>query len=293
MSRQFPLTAADGQQTIPVPGGETGYHRIFIAFASAPSAGFVSVEKRPLGSPYWMPIIGGENIDISTGEVSVFTDGAVGALRVTFIALSGGTSPILWLSSSPTAWPPLSLMTDNGIGQSARLRVDNGQTGFFARRMWSLNYEFASTNPIAATPLVFKFVLPTSFIIHDHSLSVDQGGLTLRTYSADQGVAGGTFSTSHVPRSENTMTEHEAYAFQATIASGGTFTPTPGEAPITPLRVRTAGATAQQSSVGASAVSEKGRSPGTYYAVLARMAGVSGDCTGVYSIVIEERPPVS
>lgn len=292
MSRQFPLSVTDSPQVIPVPGGETGYHRIFIAFSSAPSAGFVSVEKRPLGSPYWAPIVGGENIDISTGEVSVFTDGAIGALRISFIALSGGVNPILWLSSSPTAWPPLSLLTDNGVGQAARLRVDNGQTGFFARRMWSLNYEFASTNPIAATPLVFKFVLPTNFIIHDHSLSVDQGGLTLRTYSADQGVAGGTFLTSHAPRSENTMTEHEAYAFQATIASGGTFTPNIAEVPITPLRVRTAGATAQQSSVGASAVSEKGRNPGTYYAVLARMAGVSGDCTGVYSIVIEERPPV-
>ncbi|MNM90351.1 hypothetical protein D3C81_1026090 [compost metagenome] len=138
---------------------------------------------------------------------------------------------------------------------------------------------------------MFRFTAPTNFIIHEHSLSVDQGGLTLRTYAAAQGVAGGTFSTSHTPRSENTMTEHEPYAFQSLIDSGGTFTPTPGEVPITPLRVRTAGATAQQSSVGASAISEKGRNPGTYYAVLARMSGVSGDCTGVYNIVIEERPP--
>lgn len=292
MARQFTLTPADGSQIIPVPGGESGFHRIFIAFSSAPTSGFVSVEKRPLGSPYWMPIIGGENIDISTGEVSVFTDGAIGALRISFIALTGGTNPLLWLSSEPTAWPPLPLLTDNGIGQSARLRVDNGQTGFFARRMWSLNYEFASTNPIAATPLVFRFIVPVNFIIHEHSLSVDQGGLTLRTYSVDQGVSGGTFSTAHTSRSENTMTEHEPYIFQAAIDSGGTFTPTPGEVPITPLRVRTSGATAQQSSVGASAISEKGRAPGTYYAVLSRMTGVSGDCTGVYNIVIEERPPV-
>lgn len=293
MARQFVLDTSATPQIIPIPGGESGFHRIFIAFASAPASGFVSVEKRPLGSPYWMPIIGGENVPITAGEVSVFTDGAIGALRVSFIALSGGTNPLLWLSSSPTAWPPLSLMTDSGIGQSARLRVDNGQTGFFARRMWSLNYEFASANPIAATPLVFRFIIPVNFIIHEHSLSVDQGGLTLRTYSADQGVAGGTFSTTHVPRSENTMTEHEAYAFQATIASGGTFTPNVNEVPITPLRVRTAGATAQQSSVGSAAVSEKGRATGTYYAVLARMTGVSGDCTGVYNIVVEERPPVT
>lgn len=184
------------------------------------------------------------------------------------------------------AHPPFDLLTGD---TNPRLRVDVGQTGFFERRMWSLNYEFASTNPIAATPLVFRFTIPKNFIIHAHSVEVDQGGLTLRTYTAAQGTPGGTFGTTHTPSSENSMTEAAVYAFQTQIASGGTFTPTAGQTPLTPLRVRTAGATAQQSSVGGEAVSEKGRSAGTYYAVLARMTGVSGDCTGVYSVVIEER----
>lgn len=183
------------------------------------------------------------------------------------------------------------LITGGGVdGNSPRIRVDVGQTGFFARRMWSLNYEFATANPIAATPLVFRVVIPVNFIIHAHSLSLDQGGLTLRTYSAAQGVEGGTFSTTHTPVSENSMTENAAYAFQASVVSGGTFTPNVGQVPLTPLRVRTANATAQQSSVGGEAVSEKGRAAGTYYAVLSRMTGVAGDCTGVYNLVIEERP---
>lgn len=188
------------------------------------------------------------------------------------------------------AHPPFDLLTDGGDGPNRRLRVDVGQTGFFARRTWSLNYEFGSANPIAATPLVFRFTIPVNFIINAHTLSLDQGGITLRTYEASQGVAGGTFSTTHSPVSENSMTEKAPYVFQAQIASGGTFTPNVGQAPLTPLRVRTSGATAQQSSVGGEAVSEKGRAPGTYYAVLARMTGVAGDCTGVYSVVIEERP---
>lgn len=185
------------------------------------------------------------------------------------------------------AQPPAELLTGT---TNPRLRVDVGQTGFFERRMWSLNYEFASANPIAATPVVFRFTIPVNFIIHAHSLTIDQGGLTLRTYAAAQGVAGGTFGTTHTPVSENSMTENVAYAFQTAIASGGTFTPNAGQQPLTPLRVRTAGATAQQSSVGGEAVSEKGRAAGTYYAVLQRMTGVSGDCTGVYNIVVEERP---
>lgn len=183
------------------------------------------------------------------------------------------------------------LITGGGVdGNSPRIRVDVGQTGFFARRMWSLNYEFASTNPIAATPLVFRLIIPTNFIIHAHGLTLDQGGITLRTYAAAQGVAGGTFGATHTPVSENSMTENAAYAFQAQIASGGTFTPNAGQVPLTPLRVRTANATAQQSSVGGESVSEKGRAAGTYYAVLSRMTAVSGDCTGVYNLVIEERP---
>lgn len=188
------------------------------------------------------------------------------------------------------AHPPFDLLTDGGDGPSRRLRVDVGQTGFFGRRMWSLNYEFATANPIAATSLVFRFIIPVNFIIHAHSLSLDQGGMTLRTYSAAQGTEGGTFSTVHTPVSENSMTEAASYVFQTQIASGGTFTPTVGQAPLTPLRVRTANATAQQSSVGGEAVSEKGRTMGTYYAVLSRMTGVSGDCTGVYNLVVEERP---
>lgn len=183
--------------------------------------------------------------------------------------------------------PPFELLTGT---TNQRLRTDNGQTGFFERRMWSLNYEFATANPIAATPLVFRFVMPVNFIIHAHFLSVDQGGITLRTYEASQGAPSGTFGTPQILIAENRMTEAPEYAIQAQVASGGTFTPTGSQVPITPLRVRTAGATAQQSSVGNGTVSEKGRNAGTYYAVLSRMTGVSGDCTGVYTIVIEERP---
>ena len=185
------------------------------------------------------------------------------------------------------AHPPFDLLTGD---TNPRLRVDNGQTGFFERRMWSLNYEFASTNPIAATPFVFRFTMPVNFIIHAHYLTVDQGGITLRTYEASQGTPGGTFGYPQILIAENRMTEVPEYVFQSQVASGGTFTPAGGQVPITPLRVRTAGATAQQSSVGQGTVSEKGRAAGTYYAVLSRMTGVSGDCTGVYTIVIEERP---
>lgn len=187
----------------------------------------------------------------------------------------------------PVRWA-LDLFTSDRV-TTRRLRADVGQTGFFERRMWLLSYEFASTNPIADTPIVYKFVIPTNFIVHAHSLTVDKGGVVLRTYSEAQGTPGGAFATPFILASENSMTEEPVYAFQTSVTTGGTFTPSGGVNPITSLRVRTSGATAQQTSVGGSAVSEKGRPAGTYYAILQRMTGVTGNCTGVYNLVVEER----
>jgi hypothetical protein len=288
-----PLELVSTPQVFPLAGGQSGSLNVYLQFATAPSAGIVSVEYRRPSSTDWVFLQNGNAAPIISGSIALKIDGGISAIRVTFAGLTGGALPLMAITESSTATPPKDLMTDNGFGASRRLRVDNGQTGFFARRMWSLNYEFASTNPIADTPLVFRFTIPVNFIIHAHSLSLDQGGMTLRTYSAAQGAEGGTFSATHTPVSENSMTENAAYTFQTVIASGGTFTPTVGQVPLTPLRVRTANATAQQSSVGGEAVSEKGRSSGVYYAVLARMTGVTGDCTGVYTVVIEERPAAS
>lgn len=284
------LKAVNTPQDIVVPGGISGYAAIRLSFKSPPSSGTITFERQDGYNGEWLPIPGGSNLDVTGGAVQVEFDGGVYLLRATFAGLVGGEMPVLTIAGSDTATPPSWLMTDGGFGPAARLRVDNGQTGFFARRMWVLTYEFASANPIAGTPLVFRVTVPVNFIVHAHSLSVDQGGVTLRTYSASQGSAGGTFGTAHAVASDNTMSEQAAYAFQAAIASGGTFTPSPGQSPITALRVRTAGSTAQQSSVGGSAVSEKGRAAGTYYAILQRMTGVNGDCTGVYNLVVEERP---
>lgn len=276
-------------QIFPIPGGFSGSLNVYLTFTATPSTGVAAIERRKPGSDVWETLHGLTAINLNTAPISLKVDGGVSAIRLTIVGLNAGPIPTLSIVDNQTATPPSDLMTDGGFGASRRLRVDNGQTGFFARRMWSLNYEFASTNPIAGTPLVFRFTIPVNFIIHAHSLSIDQGGMTLRTYSASQGTEGGTFSTTHTPISENSMTENAAYAFQSVIVSGGTFTPTLGQVPLTPLRVRTANATAQQSSVGGEAVSEKGRTSGVYYAILSRMTGVTGDCTGVYTVVIEER----
>lgn len=289
MVRQFPLLAADGAQIIPIPGGDVGFREIHLAFAIAPSAGTVTVEQRAIGSDDWVALNRGTAVDVTPGELTLYADGSAGAMRVTFSGLTGGSSPLLWVSSQATAVPPLDILTDGGTGPNARFRVDQGQTGLFARRVWRISHEFTGLN---TTPLVLKVVVPVNFMLYYQGLSVDAGGVVLRAYRSTQGTEGGTFSTAIPLISANTMTEEPEYTFQAAVTTGGTFTPSapPAGTAVETLRVLTSGATAQQSTVGGEAVNERGLAAGTYYLVFSRMTGVSGDCAGVYTLIVEERP---
>lgn len=187
------------------------------------------------------------------------------------------------------AHPPFDLLTDGGTGPNRRLRVDSGQTGFFARRMWRVSYEILALD---ATPIVFKVVVPVNFIIHHQELEVDAGGIGLRAYRIGQGTEGGSFSTTVPMYSMNFMDEKDPYVFQATITTGGTFTPgaLPGGAAVETIRVRSGNATAQQISVGGTAFGERGLIYSTYYLVFSKLDGVSGASTGVYTLIAEERP---
>jgi hypothetical protein len=183
------------------------------------------------------------------------------------------------------AHPPFDLLTDGGTGESRRLRVDSGQTGFFSRHMWRISHEFTGLD---ATPLVFKVTVPVNFIIHHQQLAVDEGGVALRAYRTGQGTEGGTFSAPVLMYSVNFMDEKPAYVFQATVSTGGTFTPSAPS--VETIRVRTAGATAQQSTVGESSFGERGLLFDTYYLVVSKLTGVSGASSGVYTLIVEERP---
>lgn len=286
MIRQFPINTSATPQVLPIPGGELGFHRIFIAFGSAPASGFVSVEKRVLGSQFWMPIDGGENVDISAGEVSILTDGAIGALRVTFIALSGGSSPILWLSSEPTAWAPTSLVTDNGTGPSARIRVDPGQTGFFAGRMFR-NYHEALI-PVAGPSVQFRFTSPVDFILWQQNLDLTQGALEMRVYTG--ATPSGTY-VDKTPIGVNRMAERPQpyYDAQCRIGFGGNFT---GGTEVDLLKLRASAANNTANNVGGD-FSERGLPAGTYYGRFSTLTGgvtVNDAAQMVYLLLWEERP---
>lgn len=285
MTTSHQLQAIDGPQIIPVTDGSIRSYAVALSFGVAPSAGTVTVEVQAIGSMTWVPVTRGVDVDITTGQAAFTFDGAVRLVRVTFTGLVGGVMPILWISSQSALIPMFDLLTDGGNGPNRRLRVDTGETGFFARRQWRLSYEFLTLD---ATPIVLRVTMPVNFIIHLQALSIDTGGVALRAYRTGQGTPGGTFDTPVAMYSVNFMDEFPVYAFAGTVDTGGTFTPS---APaVETIRVRTSGATAQQTTVSASQTGERGLAADVYYLVLSKLSGVSGNSTGVYALIIEERP---
>lgn len=285
MTTSHKLQAVNGSQVVPLIDGSIRSYAVALLFADAPSAGTVTLETQAIGSDAWLPVNLGAGVDITDGHAGFSFDGAVRFVRVTFAGLVGGARPILWVSSQDANIPPFDLLTDNGNGPARRIRVDPGQTGFFARRQWRLSFEFIDMD---ATPIVLRVTMPVNFIIHLQSLSLDDGGVGLRAYRTGQGTPGGSFDTPVPMYSVNFMDEAAPYTFQGSVDTGGAFTPS---APaVETLRVRTSGATAQATSVSASQSGERGLAPDVYYLVITTLPGVSGGSSGTYALIVEERP---
>jgi len=116
------------------------------------------------------------------------------------------------------AYPPKVLMTD-GNGQYARLRVDVGQTGFFAGREFRVLREFSIAS--GATQ-VFKIVSPINSILY--GFSVDLTISQLRVELVAGGTESGSFATSITPFKTNQMTTASSYTGQVTFTTGGGHT---------------------------------------------------------------------
>lgn len=175
--------------------------------------------------------------------------------------------------------PPLMLMSDNG-GQYARLRVDPDQTSFSQ----GLQYRaFREINIATGTTAVIRANVGVNTVLYDVSLVLDAGAIRLRTTSG--GTEGGSFSTVIPVLRKNTQTDAPNIASLNSVTTGGTHT---GGADIDIIRLVTAGATAQQTSVGSKAFDQRGVGPGVYYWELQNISNSAA--TGVFSSFWEERP---
>ena len=116
------------------------------------------------------------------------------------------------------AYPPKVLMTDNN-GQYARLRVDVGQTGFFAGREFRVLKELSIAS--GATQ-VLKIVSPINSILY--AFGVELTLSQLRVELVTGGTESGTFNSGITPFKTNQMTTASDYVHQVTFATGGSHT---------------------------------------------------------------------
>lgn len=186
------------------------------------------------------------------------------------------------------AAPPLELLTDRG-GASARIRVDPGQTGFFAGRMFRSFTD--GVIPVAGPSVQFRFVAPVDFILWTQSLELTQGALQLEVYTG--ATPSGTWSALPVI-GVNRMGERPQpyYAPLCTVETGGNFS---GGVRVDALKIRTSSANNGANNVGG-AFTERGLPAGSYYGRLATLAGgltVNDAAQYLYQLVWEERVPSS
>lgn len=177
------------------------------------------------------------------------------------------------------AYPPSKLMTD-GDGDYARIRVDVGQTGFFAGREARTFYEFSIAS--GATQVI-KVVSPTNTIVQMFSVELELASIRVELVSG--GTEGGTFNTALPIFKTNTMSTASSYTPQVTMNRGGTHT----GGTVVDLLTAVSGANPNKSV--ASSASEnlpQGFSAGTFYIRLINTDGATA--TGIFRARWEERP---
>jgi hypothetical protein len=177
------------------------------------------------------------------------------------------------------AYPPKVLMTDDD-GDYARMRVDVGQTGFFAGREARAFYEFSIAS--GATEVI-KVVSPVDTILQTFGVDLDLAELRVELVSG--GTEGGTFSTALPILSTNTMSSASAYTPQITMNRGGTHT----GGTLLDLLIAIAGEKLQKStSIQVSENLPLGFAAGTFYIRLINTDGATA--TGIFRARWEERP---
>lgn len=177
------------------------------------------------------------------------------------------------------AYPPTKLMTDDD-GDYARIRVDTGQTGFFAGREARTFYEFSIAS--GATQVI-KVVSPTNTILQQLSIEIYLAELRLELVTA--GTEGGTFATPLPIFKTNTMTTASSYTPQVTMNVGGTHT---GGTIVDLIQTITDINPNKAQPAGASEDSPQGFAPGTFYIRLINTDGATA--TGIFRARWEERP---
>lgn len=233
----------------------------------------IQSETQPADNAESFAIVSGKTILVQANEHPIW--------------IRGGTGPVVIQSLLETVVPfsgvdlPHDTWTWSQEGYR-RLRVDTSQTSLFTGRQFRTFKEFSIAS---GATYIIKVNVNVNTILWNAGITVDAGSIKLSTY------AGGTPSVTPVDVipviPKNTMSSRPTpfYTTQNALV-GGTATLTGGVV-IDVARVVTAGATAQQITVGLSQFGERGVGTGEYFWVFNNFG--NGTATGVFSAYWEER----
>lgn len=169
---------------------------------------------------------------------------------------------------------PITTSTTPG---NERLKVDVAQTGFFDAREFRFSLDKTADYTV-------KVVAPIDFLIELQTLFGHAGTSTFTAYTSSQvSSESAAFTDTLQTLSNNAMSSAPAYTGQISIFGGGSITLDGVQEPREYIKVVTANATAQQSTVGGNSIRERGLPADTYYLVF------TGDDYS-YRLIFEERP---
>lgn len=266
-------------QAVNVVGGVPNVSYLYIGFQAAPSAGTVLIEGLRPGAATWKTLYSG-----TAFGAQAMIDGGYGPLRVTFTGLTGGASPSISVVPAQTVAFPSQFYTDGGFGPNARLRVDPGQTGFFAGRMFRTFHEF---NIAAGGTLNILFQSPINFILWGQTVEIDQGAIKVENITGP--TIGGVFTELPlIGRNRMTEAPQPLYTSQMQCGQGGTLT---GGTVVDAIRLRTAQnqGTSRSSNIVNGQDSERGIPPGNYGVRLSALSGITEASLGTIHFTWEER----
>lgn len=161
-----------------------------------------------------------------------------------------------------------------------RIRVDTAQTSFFQGRQFRSYYDFSLT---ASEVRYFRFTSLTDFVLFDQSISVSGGSIRLSVWTGST-PAGTWTNIPVIGKNRMSSIPQPPYISLVTFQTGGTFI---AGTEVEAIRLVSATATAQQSTVGASSGDERGLPASSFYI---KIEATSSTPTVVYSLFWEERP---
>lgn len=202
-------------QEIPVPGGSDGSAQITISFGTAPSAGTVTIATRAPGTTTWVTLAKANAVSITSGLLAVRADGPLSGVRVTFIGLTGGADPVVWIDPAETPKGLYSglaaICTDTYIG----FNVKNGLQFYIQLGLPQL----------AASTGVYKLLFTTGakpVLIKAREMYGNGERFQLQLFRQPSAVSGGTPVTIHNFNDINPVAPTAAVQGNVTAGNNGT-----------------------------------------------------------------------